>query len=768
MDINNILYYLYLMSNKYNFLYNIEKETIIENLEEEVLDNLYFLKSRLPTKLDLDNYIKKNKDNKIYKFIIKYGDKSIDKIKKSISKIEYKIPLYDVYSDNIYIINKNNVFFRVIYNFYRFPDKELINQIKNKKKSIIIKIKNNKYEKDVKILKERNIKKFDLTLEFLNYFDLDILYNTYMRVFYLFSEEYGFNISTCQRPSFLPHFKHIKPYYSQKEIINLALNMNLIINDNLDKNLKKDYNNQLIELCNKVKINDISSKILLNHQEYMIKENKVGLIQYYSLHGSYFINQYLRGFTNYNYKNEYLESIIKSMWNLVYNSPSFNQNYTLYRFINNDDYLQSLKINDIYIEPGFMSTTRDPFYRPDIYNFGFILMKINIPKDTVGVGLCIETLSHFPLEQEIIFPPLTMLKLIKKDEKCEYYHINKNFVSQIKTKYEFEYIGKKEISFISKPIYPNNNNVLKLLDLNLKKFNTLEEKIDNFINKYLNPMYQCKIEIGDIIFDIITEFYDSSGAYKNFYAMEVKKGFSLYSVYNDFMLFFIEIGKYNNINIMHVDYNRKYSIVNRKDIISDEDFIIFLSSLSYCFDINKVIIYSEYISCDKIKPKSNTELYFYGGTYSLDIYNYLVNNNKRYENTKILNIELTPKYSYYMLDKLKHTDVYKILRKDDNDEIYQIYDKIYKDVGKNNVKDFIIWIIENKCYLIDTLINKLIRLYKYNNPFNEDYYILDPNTFLYNRGFIATYPKYIVDFEFNLKRNVNSIPINGYKYRNEI
>lgn len=757
------------MNDKY-YLYNIEKNNINEYEKEQIMDSIYYLQAKIPNNEQLEMY-KNNNDDELSKIIIENGtDNTINLIKESISKLEDKIPLYDTYSENIYIINKQNVYFRVIYNYYRFPDEIIINKIKKKRENNINKLKNNE---NGKILRERKIKKFDLALDFMNSFNLDTLFNTYIRMFYLYSDEIGQNITVCQRPSFLAHFIHIKPYYSKNEIINLALNMNIIKSNSCKPTIM--YNNEEIKsLCNKVSENDISSKILLNHQEYMIKNNKVGLIQYYSLHGSYFINQYLRDLVNYEYKNQYLENIIKSMWTLVGNCPEFDKEYTLYRFVNSDSYLRHLDIGDIYTESGFMSTTRDPFYRPEIYNFGFILLKINIPKNEKGIGLCVETLSHFPLEQEIILPPQTILKLVKKDNNCEYFHINNKFTSQIKIRYEFDYVGKGEILFKTKPVYEDDN-IINFLSINLSQYNTLEEKINIFLKNYLNPMYQCKVKIGDNIFTLMTEFFDSTGAYKEFYAIETKKGFSIYSVYNDFMLFFIEIGTYENINIMHVDYNRKYSLVNRKDIISDEDFILFISQIAYSFGIIKVIIYSEYVSCDNfiinnIKDKNDEEYNYYGGRYSLDIYNYLTKNIKRYESSKILTLEMNPKYSYYMLDKLKNISPIRVLKKEDNDELYQIYDKTYKNFVKktlDNLNNFIVWIIKNKCYLIETLISKLQRLYKNNNPFEQDYYILDPNTYLYNRGFIQTYPNYIINIELKLKRNINIIPMNEYKYRNE-
>ena len=36
------------------------------------------------------------------------------------------------------------------------------------------------------------------------------------------------------------------------------------------------------------------------------------------------------------------------MWNLVLNAPKFDKDYYVYRFINNDDFLEKLKIGDIF------------------------------------------------------------------------------------------------------------------------------------------------------------------------------------------------------------------------------------------------------------------------------------------------------------------------------------------------------------------------------------------------------------------------------------
>ena len=123
------------------------------------------------------------------------------------------------------------------------------------------------------------------------------------------------------------------------------------------------------------------------------------------------------------------------MWNLVLSAPEFDKSYTFYRFIKEDSYLSGIKIGDLFTETGFVSTTRDPYYRSDLYKFGFILIKIKIPANRIGVALCLETVSHFPEEQEIIFPPNSKFKLISRDNDCVYYHTDSNFSSKIKTKY---------------------------------------------------------------------------------------------------------------------------------------------------------------------------------------------------------------------------------------------------------------------------------------------------------------------------------------------
>lgn len=788
-------------------LYYIKDDKILSIPNKDAIDDLYYQKAIMPTKEIIEKNIKKIKDKNIIK-IFEDIDIGLKKNKINLSKIEDMIPLYDIYTDNIYLIDKHNVYERVTYTKYRFPDKHLLIELINERKKIkpkIDKIKESEINDELKkiiknddtnyikynklkdeILLFRQYNKLNLMIKFIKYFNLKVLFNTYIKVFYLYSNEIGKNITTCKRPSFISYFYHINPYYSRSELINLGLNMKLI------KPSKTYYDIEKIEnLCNLINKNDINATILLEHQKYIATENKIGLIQYYSLQGSYFMNVYLRNQTSNNYKNEYLESLIEPMWKLINNAPAFDKDYIVYRFINTDNHLQMLDIGDMYTENGFMSTTRDPFYRSDIYKFGFILLKIKIPGGKKGVALCMETYSHFAFEEEILFSPLSVFRLDKKDDKDIYYHTDSHFASNIKTKYEFTYIAHKDISFVNL----NKTEIMKphiidFLQITKSDKDNLDDKIEYFIKKYSNELFQIMIQIDDLVLPVIIEFFDSTKVYKKFYSLQVENGFSLYCLYENYMLFFIEIGTVDNKTSMAVNYYVKYSTINRQKIMNDNQFLYLISSIAYYFNVIDVTIYSDYISCDsnnintdkieeneinkniiinknsEIKQRmySNNDLINYqnggkqdnikndektynikkyGGSYCLDFYNYFKNGIKKFDNIKLSKLEFCSAYSYEQLDKLKKIKPNKILKKDDPDEIYQIYDKTYQKFvtqDKDNLSDFYIWLAEKQCHLVELLTNKFSRIYISENPFLLDFYLLEPFTYLYNQRKISSLP----------------------------
>ena len=219
-------------------LFNI-KNKLIEIIDEKyVINNLYYFIHRPITNNDIKDYQKNDKINDI----INENKNIVNDMKIQISKIEDKVPLYDIYSNNIILIGKYNVYERIVNQYYRFPEQELLDELKKKREVIINDTKDIKMS-DIDPLIERDIQKIDQMLQFMSYFDLDILYDTYIKVFYKYSKFAGREITPCRKPSFLPQFYHIRPYFTRDEIINIAMNIGLDVCDELDyKEIKRKYN----------------------------------------------------------------------------------------------------------------------------------------------------------------------------------------------------------------------------------------------------------------------------------------------------------------------------------------------------------------------------------------------------------------------------------------------------------------------------------------------------------------------------------------------
>ena len=254
-------------------------------------------------------------------------------------------------------------------------------------------------------------------------------------------------------------------------------------------------------------------------------------------------------------------------------------------------------------------------------------------------------------------------------------------------------------------------------------------------------------------------------AYKNFYGIKTENGFSLYCIYDNYLLFFMEIGMVNNLEELHFNYYVRYNTLNKEEIIKTKDMIHLIASVAYYFALDRVIIYSEYKPCltfniNKTQRDDNSKLQNileeYTGNYCEDFYLYLKSNKKRFFDDDILELELTPAFSFYDLDYLKNINNDDFFTKED-DELYQIYNKYYiLEYKETKLCDYLIWIIENKCYLIDKFIKKLGKLYDKINPFKRDMYILSHQTYLYNRGKISAFYSYynfeVTDRENNLIR----------------
>lgn len=677
-------------------LYNIKTKKIEQIPPEMVMDRLYYLEYILPPNLP---------------------PKELTKLKQDISKLKYKIPLYDIGTTNMYIISKSELYERVINQNFRFPDKTFLSKLKKK-----IQQKTSDFYTDENLLKRRD-RKFQYIIEFLNNFDLDILYRTYIECFYE-TEQISKNISVCVRPSYLPHMKHVRPYYNTIEIIKLAKN------NNLDTNL------EISLLCDIVAENDIPASILLQHLEHISKNKQIGLVQYYTFHGSFFFNKYLRNVSQSEseFKNIILEENILAISKLIKSAPAFDKDYILYRFIETDDHINNFKPGDIYIEPGFTSTTRDPFYTPTYYKFGMILVKIKIPANMMGIALCVETYSLFPQEEEIILAPYLKLRLDARDNNVDYYHIDETRETHIRTRYEFTFVGYDECIF-TQMLMPTVKPTLDLKRFDKAKGKSLSEKIINFVNTYVNNIFQFKIKLLEITLTLSVEWSDSTGSYRNMYSIRKSDNFGIYCLHDNHILVFIEIGDIDGIPNMHVNYFLKYTSTPRKTILDKENFLYLISAIAHQFGIEQVKIYTDYVSCDYDFNVNKHR----GGNFCLDFYEYFKYGKKIYP--QISTNELHSGFSYYKLDILKKTKINEIIKKDTIDDfIYQLYDKTYKQISnEDNLAAYYVWLVETNCYIIPEFIKKISKLYLADNPFDYDYYIFYPITYLYNKNILPLF-----------------------------
>lgn len=647
------------------------------------------------------------------------------KSKEIVSNLDYNLfILYDIQSENIFLVNRENIINRVISFNYRFPDLLLIKTLETKLK----------YDKNNKL---------NIFLNFLKNFNIDILMKKFIEEFEKLGESKYKEYTTCLRQSYtniLPNTYYIKPYFDLNE-----LKKNYVNNYDLEKDNSNDIEPDNYILCHKTLLRDISISKLILHQQHIIINNGSGVVQYYSLIGSYILNNYLREFTdNSKLKNGIIENLIKKLWSIIIESPSFDENFYVYRFLNNDNFLKNLEIGDIYMDDGFLSTTRDPFYTSQYYSFGNKLMKIKIPKNKKGMGLCLELFSHFGREQEILLAPKTKLKLIKKDKDVKYEHINYDINIKLENKYEFEIVDTTEVKIKNKK------------DITINKIEIFESKLNNnnleYIYKYLKEKYlnennQIMYKIGKKYVNLIIEkniIYESYYK-KPFYVGSDEKSSEtilIYHIENNEIIFFIEIN-YNkeldeneiNVNINNY-YNHNNILID--NIFETKDFLLFLKNLGELFNVNEIQILCDFISCEIFKKKKINELIsdyrnILSGNSNLEIYSYFKEDKIRFQDY-ILKKIILPYFDYSKLDKYKKIKIIDILDEIESNELKELI----KQNNKNTVNNFYVFLVENYCFLVSELLYSLAK-YEYNNfedyeksIFYSPYYVFLPEKLISN------------------------------------
>ena len=227
-------------------LINIRNNKRVYVKDEDIVDGIYHFK---------------------YKIDFSQTPEKIQKDKEYISKLKYQIALYDIKSDNLYLINRDQVYNKVFNENYRFITKNYYNMFMERKQNSLI----DKYEKHP--FKTNHINKYSYIINFLQNFDLDIYYRTYIDVLYNV-DELGGDLTFKERTDYAPMeaLSHIKPYYSKTEIINYGLN-NKLIQSNIISN------DEIRIIYNELKKYELGFELLLDHYNYIIKNNVYELIQ---------------------------------------------------------------------------------------------------------------------------------------------------------------------------------------------------------------------------------------------------------------------------------------------------------------------------------------------------------------------------------------------------------------------------------------------------------------------------------------------------------
>ena len=578
---------------------------------------------------------------KIFNLKIKIKNKE-DKIK--LSKYEELIPMYDIYSQKIYPINKQNIHYRLIDSHYRFINHEIYQWIKNL------------YDK---FSKDKNLGlRFKYNIDLMDNYDIDILIETSYKTLYKYSPLLGLLVSICKRNSFHPFVQHLKPYYTKLELIKLGQNMD-IIKSNIDPEYLIDQDSHY-KICKIVSKNDVSFDEIKLHHEYILKTGIISWVCFYSWTGSFLFNKYLRNLSVNKSKNRqtntntnlidsnYLNGLIKIV-NSMEQAPELSNNYDIYRFIWDDSFLMELKEGNIFIDKGFLSTTRDPFYSPGLNgNFGLVLIKITIPKDKKGVGLFIENFSLFPKEEEFLLPPYSKLKLISKNNKFKYYHTNPEFEKLINRKYEFELvdIDYKQFYKDNMKVEPNKinyNPIDKIIITGSDRFDLIKK----FIQIY-GSNNNINMSIGSNKYSFNYQWFDSSelSSYNKFYWNKIKDGLIL-SIFDidGYPYLNIELGKELVINYVNQLYfsqgNSKYQL-NQSDL----DIIYHLGRIFY---YKSSIIFHNYSNFTIFESNYTKEqnIFLSMKLFNQTIYQYLKNDKKYLDFDPFINYEL----GYWYLDE---------------------------------------------------------------------------------------------------------------------
>ena len=509
--------------------------------------------------LNEDEFKKNKQEFKDYSFYIK-------EFKILFSSDEDYLPLYDINNNFIYFIFKSNIFFYITN--YKFRPINLQLQL---------------------FLQENKNKNKEL-LELINLFDFNILEQHLLRFIFYNTKEIGSDISFLVNPAFIS-FLNINPYLKKSSIINTAQNLGLIEQDNL-KEFKS--NEKIKDLYNRIKYIFFSEKELLSHINHITNNKMSRIINFYTMYGAFFLNNYIRSPEKYT-NDEITVNQIRKLTKLIKSAPKLNSSKIIFRFIKSvPANLKRIKVGDVYVENSFMSCTRKPHVDAINEQFGFILLKINLPENFPGCCLSIESDSVFPEEKEIILAPGSKFKLNSIDDNVDFYSFNKLTDRNIKKKYELTFIGFEDIPI---PKY----DIVRIPEINFVKDEIigdgLEEKITYFWDNYgkYNRRFNLILPNGEKKL-MYCNYYNSTDTYQQFFYYKIDDGFFFYGFNEDDEIdLFIEVGDEIIVNFpsrsLAIDSNKNVKLIS--------------SLVAYGFKVNKINLYPNYLRASDIENEDN-------------------------------------------------------------------------------------------------------------------------------------------------------------------
>lgn len=655
-------------------LYSPEADALVKVAEGDLIHQLYYKKLVVPDRA-LQRQHKLELDEAQYR--------------RDISSRREFVPLFDVVGYNLFIVPKEDVFFFVKERDFRLPTEEMLEAFRKELAAL-----KESAEDAASRLKARIL---GLMVQFLSNYDLAVLEQTFLQVVYQHTKGLGQSITYCMRPSFVSYVPGHRPYYTQDEILKLALNMGFVSNV-----MRGNYN--LKHLCDKIKQNDVSAAVLFAHQKHVERSGLKGLLQGYSFIASYPMNNYLRGL-GVACRNPALERQILRLWQLIRDAPPFDKTYVVYRLVGTDNFLMNLQIGDVFRDPGFLSCSRNPFYNDATNQFGYIVWKIKIPRKVAGVGLCIESYSLFHYEDEIVLPPGTGLRLVSIDKRSVYHHVDQAFQDKITGIYEFEWIGRAgrpalQVAYApAPPPRPVNFMVARPAGPTLEDrvhafYNNFVDQNDEFILFEPRRQREYRVRVG---------FYDSTTVYRGMYHFTTPYGFYLYTLHEPTgqISCMMELGMATPSTAsgtassgasgtafsgaaggeggpqLAVGFQQRF-LHTGAPLLDDEDVLALAAQVAHGFAVTDVVLHARHRSCLRFKKRQylahNDEFEAADMLgYNEDLYSYLKEGTRRFAGVDAVE----PAFLYYKLDQLRTLHCSQILHERDRNMLYKLHRKFF-------------------------------------------------------------------------------------------